>query len=235
MTMPSTVAVTEMMSASATIMRRTCFVLAPTARISASSRRRWLIVMPNTLLMMNALTNVVMKANASRPLPKIEMNELMSSAASSATCWPVTTSVRGGRMSSIAALTVAGSAPSASFDVDRVVRVAGAEHLPCGLRVEHRERGAAEAVGVAEADQPDDRERFGAGVEHDVDVVTDLVVVFARRWPCRSPPHRARRVPRRPSGRRRRCHWVRSTRRRARVRLASGSGRRPCRASARSG
>ncbi len=115
MTMPSTVAVTEMMSASATIRRRTCFVLAPTARISASSRRRWLIVMPNTLLMMNALTKVVMKANASRPLPKIEMNELMSSAASSATCWPVTTSVRGGRMSSIAAVTVAGSAPSASL------------------------------------------------------------------------------------------------------------------------
>ena len=39
--------------------------------------------MPNTLLMMNALTNVVMKANTSSPLPKIEMIELMSSDASS--------------------------------------------------------------------------------------------------------------------------------------------------------
>ena len=71
--MPRIVAVSEMISASSTIRRRTCFVLAPMPRINASSRRRWPIVMPNTLLMMNAATKAVMKAKISSPVPKIEM------------------------------------------------------------------------------------------------------------------------------------------------------------------
>ena len=73
-------------------------------RISASSRRRWPIVMPNTLLMMNAATNVVMKAKIRSPVPKIEMIALIESDASSPTCSPVTTSVRGGSTCSIAGL-----------------------------------------------------------------------------------------------------------------------------------
>ena len=219
--MPSTVAVIEMTSASATIMRRTCLVLAPTARISASSRRRWLIVMPNTLLMMNALTNVVTNANASRPLPKIEMIELMSSAVSSATCSPVTTSVRGGRICLDRGLHGGGIGSVGELEVDRVVRVAGTEHLLRGRRVERRDRGAAEAVGVAEADEPDDLERLGAGVEHDARCRRRPRSRPCRRSPCRSPPRPARRAPRPPSGRRRRCRSVRSRKRRGRARLAS--------------
>ncbi len=62
-----TVAIVAMISASAITSRRTCGPLAPTARRSASSRRRWPIVMPNTLLITNAATNAVTKAKISRP------------------------------------------------------------------------------------------------------------------------------------------------------------------------
>ena len=109
--MPSTVAVTEISSASNTIRRRTCFVLAPIPRNRASSRRRWPIVMPNTLLMMNAATKAVMKAKINNPVPKIEMIWLIESDASSLTCSPVTTSVRAGSTCCTAAFTVSRSAP----------------------------------------------------------------------------------------------------------------------------
>ena len=55
-----------------------------------------------TLLMMNALTNAVMKANTSSPVPKIPTNSLTASAVSWADCSPVITSVLGGRTSAIA-------------------------------------------------------------------------------------------------------------------------------------
>ena len=118
--MPRIVAVNEMISASSTISRRTCFVLAPMPRINASSRRRWPIVMPNTLLMMNAATKAVMKAKISRPVPKIEMIWLIESDASSLTSWPVTTSVRGGSTCWTAAWTVVEVGALLDADVDHV-------------------------------------------------------------------------------------------------------------------
>ncbi len=68
----------------------------------------------NTLLMMNALTNAVMNAKTNSPVPNTLTNWLTSSAVSWATSSPVTTSVCGGRISSIDCWTAATSAPSAT-------------------------------------------------------------------------------------------------------------------------
>src|SRR6056297_2012312 len=65
--------------------------------------------------MMNALTNAVMNAKINRPVPNTSTNWLTSSAVSWATCSPVTTSVRSGRISAISRWTRSMSAPSATW------------------------------------------------------------------------------------------------------------------------
>ena len=114
-TRPSNVAISPSAKASATIIRRTCLPEAPTARSRASSRSRWPMVIWKMLLMMNAATNAVMNAKIKRPVPNTSTNELTPSALSSATCSPVTTSVRSGSTSSMAACTAAGSASSVTL------------------------------------------------------------------------------------------------------------------------
>ena len=148
---PNNVASTPSTKASAEIIRRTWRPDAPTARRSASSRSRWPIVIWNTLLMMNALTNAVMKAKTSRPVPNTPTNWLTSSAVSWATCSPVTTSVCGGRMSSIARCTVGDVGAVGDRDVDRVDLAVGAEVHERGVEVEGHELRPAEAVGAARA------------------------------------------------------------------------------------
>ena len=111
---PNIVANMPSTKASAEIIQRTWRAEAPTARRRASSRNRCPIVIWNTLLMMNALTNAVMKAKTSNPVPKTLTNWLTSSAVSWATCSPVTTSVCGGRMPAIACCTSETSASSAT-------------------------------------------------------------------------------------------------------------------------
>ena len=76
--------------------------------------------MAKTLLMMNALTNAVTNAKPSRPLPKIPMNWLTPSDASSATCSPVITSVRSGRCSGDRRLHLRRVGALGDADVDRV-------------------------------------------------------------------------------------------------------------------
>ncbi len=114
-TTPSTVATTPRANASSVIIRRTWRPEAPTARSNASSRRRWPMVIWNTLLMMNALTNAVMNANTRSPVPKMPTNSLTASAVSWADSSPVITSVCGGSTSAIARWTVGTSAPSTNW------------------------------------------------------------------------------------------------------------------------
>ncbi len=71
---PDNVANTPSTKASTEIIQRTWRAEAPTARRSASSRNRCPMVIWNTLLMMNALTNAVMKAKMSSPVPKTLTN-----------------------------------------------------------------------------------------------------------------------------------------------------------------
>jgi hypothetical protein len=73
---PRTVETTPRPRASSVIMRRTWRPDAPTARRRASSRSRWPIVIWKTLLMMKALTNAVMNAKMSRPVPNTSTNWL---------------------------------------------------------------------------------------------------------------------------------------------------------------
>ena len=112
--MPTTVAISDMISASRKIIRRTWRPEAPTARSSASSRSRWPIVMANTLLMRNALTKAVMKAKIRRPVPNGPMKLLTWSLASSINVARSTISVPSGRTSAMRWRTVAASAPSAT-------------------------------------------------------------------------------------------------------------------------
>ena len=112
--MPMIVATTDMISASTMISRRTWRPLPPMARSSASSRRRWPIVMAKTLLMRNALTKAVMKAKINRPVPNGPMNELTALIASLLSVSRVTTSTLSGRACSSACCTVSMSAPSAT-------------------------------------------------------------------------------------------------------------------------
>ena len=65
-TMPSAEPMAPMTVASATTRRRICFRVAPTARISASSRERWASVMDMVLAMVKAPTRMATPPNTSR-------------------------------------------------------------------------------------------------------------------------------------------------------------------------
>ncbi len=140
------------------------------------------------LLMMNADTNAVMKANTSRPVPNTSMIEPIASDVSSATCWPVTTSVRSGRILAIAASTVAISLPS-------VTRISTVSTVPLALRISWAEAGSnSDVVAPAKPSvlpsptSPTIVKLCWPRVEHDRDLVADLVADRGRRWPCRSRP-----------------------------------------------
>ena len=126
--------------------------------------------------MMKALTNAVMKAKISRPVPKALMKSFTPAAFSSATWSPVTTSVPSGSTSSIAACTAVGVGALGEPDVDRVDLAVGAEVVERGVEVEGDDRRAAEAVGVAEADRRGDRAFESPGVGDVGDLVADLEV-----------------------------------------------------------
>ena len=93
---PRTVATAATMNDSSRIIDRTWWPLAPTARSSASSRRRWLMMIWNVLLMRNALTNNATIANPSNTHRKIDTIWPIWSDVSLATCRPVMTSVPSG-------------------------------------------------------------------------------------------------------------------------------------------
>ena len=110
--MPTNVATIETTNASPMIMVRICRVLAPTARRSANSRRRWLTMMAKVLKMRKALTNNDTAAKPRRMLPKMSMMSLIAPAVSWADCSPVITSRPSGSARSMAAITVSRSTPS---------------------------------------------------------------------------------------------------------------------------
>ena len=102
---------------------------APTARISASSRSRWPIVIWNTLLMRKALTKAVTKAKpeqavAERADDRVDARALLSSIEHLAGDRP---RCPAGSISSIRACTVGRVGALVDGDVDAVELVAGAE------------------------------------------------------------------------------------------------------------
>ncbi len=124
--------------------------------------------------MMKALTKAVMNAKINRPWPNAPMNSLTPSAFSSATCSPVMTSRPSGRTSSIAAPHDGGVGALVERDVDRIDLAVGAEVVERRVEVEGDERGAAETVGVAEADRRGDRALEAPGVGDIGHLVTDV-------------------------------------------------------------
>ena len=117
------------------------------------------MVIWNTLLIRKALTKAVTKANPSSTLRNVPMIvsscDLLSSISSSR----VITSVPGGSIASIRACTSSRSAPS-SMAMSTPSNWSGApSDLLRGRDVPGGERGAGEAVAVAEADEGGDLER----------------------------------------------------------------------------
>ncbi len=92
-TMPTT-------SASTMIEVSTCLRDAPSVRSVASSRVRCAIVIDSEFAITNEPTKSAIPPNASRKLWRNVMNSFVPSASASATCWPVRTSVSGGRIPS---------------------------------------------------------------------------------------------------------------------------------------
>ncbi len=135
------------------------------------------MVIAKTLLMMNALTNAVMKAKISRPVPNAPMNSLTSSALSSATCSPVID--LGARREHLLDRRLHGRHVGAldERDVDRVDLAVGAEPFHRRVEVEGDDRRAAEAVGVAEPDEGGERAGVLAGVGQVRHLVADVEVL----------------------------------------------------------
>ncbi len=118
------------------------------------------MVIWNTLLIRKALTKAVTKANPSSTLRNVPMIvsscDLLSSISSSR----VITSVPGGSIASIRACTSSAVGPLVDGDVDGVELVGRTQELLRGRDVPRGERGAGEAVAVAEADEGGDLERM---------------------------------------------------------------------------
>ena len=167
--MPTIVAITGHHSASTTISRRTWRPAPPTARSRASSRSRWPIVMANTLLIRKALTKAVMKAKISSPVPIGPMNSLTLVVRLVDQRLLIDDLDVVGHLLGDALLDGGDVLALGDADVDGVVDALGAEHGGRRRRVPQGERGAAEAVGVAEADGSRQRERVPAGRRDDVD------------------------------------------------------------------
>ena len=160
--MPMIVAITDITSASTTISRRTWRPAPPTARSRASSRRRWPIVMANTLLIRKALTKAVMKAKISSPVPNGPMNSLTLSFDSSMQRLLIDDLGVVGEHLGDLLLDGGDVLAVGDADVDGVEVALGAEHAGGRRRVPQGERRAAEAVAVAEADGSGEGERVAA-------------------------------------------------------------------------
>ena len=121
------------------------------------------MVIRNTLLMMNAATNAVMKAKISSPVPKIEMIEFdrPSDALLADLLAGDDLGARRQHLLRSSALTVSMSTPSSMRMSIDVPCVAGVEDLLRRAPGEGRDRRAAEPVGVAEPDEADDVARAG--------------------------------------------------------------------------
>ena len=90
--MPSVAPSSAMSAASTSTERRTCFVLAPSARSSASSRTRCATRMLNVLAMMKPPTRMAITANAMRNWVITSVNSAIADSCSSATVSPSTAS-----------------------------------------------------------------------------------------------------------------------------------------------
>ena len=111
---PATEATMPMIADSVSTDRRTCWGVAPMARISDSSRTRWPSTMLNVLEMMNMLTNSTMKANTSRIVWNGPMMLSVPSLNSSADSVAVMTSTPSGSTASMRLRTSSMSAPASA-------------------------------------------------------------------------------------------------------------------------
>ena len=135
----------------------------------------------NTLLIRKALTNAVMKAKINRPVPIGPMNSPTLLFDSSTNVSWSTTSVFVGEYLGDLLLDGGDVFAISDADVDGVELAFGPQHLGGRRWVPQGERGAAEAVAVAEPDGRGEGERVAAGRRHDVDLIADLEVVVVGR------------------------------------------------------
>ena len=183
---PIAVDTTPTMSASAATPTITWRREAPIARIRADSRVRWATRIENVLWMLNAATTIAMPAKTSRIVRKKPRKSLsMSFCCSAVSSAPVIASVPSGRPPAMRRLELGGAdAVGGAHEHGRDLVRAPGEDLLRRVGVERDVRDAADALGVAERGDADDRDRDPRRGEH-LGGVADGEVRVGRPWPGR--------------------------------------------------
>ena len=158
----------------------TCRRVAPTARSSATSRRRWATSTLKVFQMTKEPTTTETPAKTSSTVVKMPSESRTASVPSAATCSPVRASTPSGSTRGDAVAQLAGAHAVGGHDVDLVDDSRLAERLLGRGQVEPGEGGAQQAVGLPEADDRDQGEGPPAVLEHDVDRVAELVAGLLR-------------------------------------------------------
>ena len=164
-----------MTAASTRIPPRTWRRVAPTARSSATSRRRWATSTLNVFQMTKEPTRTETPAKTSMIVVKIPIESCTACVPSLGHLLPRQRLDPLGEHLGDPVAQLRRRDPLLGHHVDLVDDPGLVEHLLGGGQVEAGEGGAQEAVGLPEADDPDQPERAPAVAEHHVDRVPELV------------------------------------------------------------